>query len=148
MIDQQQIDVVANIAFADALATEADQPEGQFYEDLDVFSTPGIRLDHASQEFVRPPSYDELARTILRHFWTLPSWRPLWDLCDELGREQMLCDAFYHTTGAGVGFLDRQYPDMRLARKLAEESRGFRRENLPPEFVRRLDEPNALKEGA
>ena len=118
MIDS--IDIIANLAWADALTNEADNPESEFYAQLDGFLYPQAQLDVNSRDYERPQDFDEFAQAVLDKYTALPEWQPLWDLCDTRPRlqEQMLCDAYFCAVGHGVGFRDRDYPDSDLADKL------------------------------
>lgn len=113
-------DECANIAFADALSSEADNEESPFYKRLDGFITAGVQLDVNSRDYVRPRLYDAFARKLLKDYSALPTWKKLWKICNDKERRMMVCDAYFQTVGHGVGFWSRydEYPDPKLAEEL------------------------------
>jgi len=135
---REYIDECANLAFADALASETDNPESPFYTKLNSFFTMGARLDVNSRDYVRPRVYAALARKVLKAYSALPAWKKLWKLCNDRERRLMVCDAYWQAVGAGVGFWSREdeYPDSDLAKELGEV-RSIRAENDLLPFVRR-----------
>jgi len=135
---REYTDECANLAFADALVSEADNPESPFYSKLDGFLTTGAQLDINSRDYVRPRVYDALARDVLKAYSALPAWKNLWKICNDRERRLMVCDAYWQAVGAGVGFWAREdeYPDPDLAKALGEV-RHIRTENELLPFVRR-----------
>lgn len=104
----QQIEYIANVAFADELASEAENPESPHYERLrrEGYLSPGGELTIAILYYQMQKQFREYARDLLRCVEHSAHWKFLMDIADDAGKRECLYLLYCEAVGHGVGFWD------------------------------------------
>lgn len=117
MTKKQQIDYVANIAFADALGSAADdchtvdEDSKRIYDKLNKGPMAvGCELTAAALQYKMQEQFVTYARNLLAKVEDSPHWNFLMAVATPKGQREALYLLYMTAVGSGVGFGDHEWP--------------------------------------
>ena len=121
MTKKQQIDYVANLAFAEGLDSasefssvqEHDPDSQKLYDKLNKGPLRyGCEITHAALEYAMQQPFLDYAKALLDKVEDSPHWQFLMAVATDKGKREALYLLYMTAVGSGVGFGDREWPDI------------------------------------
>jgi hypothetical protein len=117
MTKQQQVAYVANIAFADALGSAADDMHTEDVDSKRIYDklqqgpmAVGCELTSAALEYQMQQQFVDYARNLLAKVEDSPHWNFLMAVATDKGQREALYLLYMKAVGHGVGFGDHEWP--------------------------------------
>lgn len=120
MTKAEQIAYIANVAFADALGSAADDchtedvDSKRIYNKLceDGFAGPCQEITHEALRYKMQQQFVDFARQLLDKVQDSPHWQFLMAVAGPIGKREALYLLYMTAVGSGVGYADRKWVDI------------------------------------